>query len=153
MTTYRYSRSTEPANAPQFWHWAVLDGDPKAVFRELTGAIRPHVHVNALVDVVAELRAVFERIQTCTALDPDHIKNITRNRDLFEVRFQLAAWGLVVRIYETEIPELPQHVVALLAHQKVVDVGDDEIADLQNAEIDEATRRWVDGRPHYWGLP
>lgn len=151
-TPYRHSRCTNIENAPQKWHWAAVEGDPKKVWRELVQALSANVHRNAVPDLIGDVKAIFERIEACKAVDPDHIKNITRNRDLWEVRFQLDTWGLVVRIYETEIPELPEHVVALLSHQKVVDVGEDEIADLQNEQIDEATTRWIAGRTAFWGI-
>lgn len=103
-------------------------------------------------EVTGAIRAVIERIEACQAVDPRDVRNITRNRDLFEIRFQLEPWNLVIRIYETEAKHLPQHMVALLAHQKMTDVSDDDIADLQNAEIDTATRRWLDGRSTNWGI-
>ncbi len=151
--SYRHSRCVDPVHAPQQIHFASIDGDANFVHHELVNAVRPHVHPNAMPDVVGEMRAVLERIEACRAIDPDHIKNITRNRDLWEIRFQMRSFDLVIRIYETEIGELPRHLVALLAHQKVTDVDEGEIADMQNAEIDEATRRWVHGRSTYWGVP
>jgi len=150
---YRVSRCTDGRNAPQHWWWAVVDGDPKRVWRELVAAVRPNVHPNAMPDVVGDIRAVLERVEACQAVDPDDVKNISRNRDLWEVRFQLETWNLVIRIYETEVGHLPEHMVALLAHEKVTDVADDEIADMQNAQIDEATARWVKGQPLNWGIP
>ncbi|PJJ77507.1 hypothetical protein CLV28_0727 [Sediminihabitans luteus] len=152
MSEYRFSRCTESANAPQRLHWAVIGGDPRFVFNELATAIKAQVHPNALIDAIADLRAVLERIEQCAAVDPSDIKNITRNRDLWEMRFHLDTWGLIIRIYETEVRELPAHIVLLHAHQKVVDVRPEEIADLQNEQIDVATARWIEGRPSAWGL-
>ena len=147
---YRLSRCTDPSNAPQQVHWAVM-GETR-VERELVTAVAPHVARAALPDVIAEIKAVLQRIATCQAVDPDDIKNITRDRDLFEIRFQLESFGLLVRIYTAEPEELPRHVIALRVHQKVVGVSDTETADLQNSEIDVASKRLALGRPTRWGL-
>lgn len=152
VSDYRYSRCTDSRNAPQVWHWAVVDGDPTVVWREMIDAVRPHVPPMALPEVRADIRVVLERVQACEALDPEDIKNIARDRDLWEIRFQLETWDLLIRIYETEVPDLPNHVVALVAHEKVTDVSDDEIADMQNEQIDRASRRWLDGRSSFWGI-
>lgn len=152
MSQYRHSRCIDPANAPQAWHWAVIQGDPTLVWRELVAAIEPHISKAERPDVIGSIKAVLERVEQCRAVDPDDVRNIERNRDLWEIRFQLEPWDLVIRIYETEISLLPNHIVALLSHEKVVDVAADEIADLQNAQIDEATRRWVSGRASLWGI-
>lgn len=149
---YRFSRCTDVRNAPQTWHWATIDGDKYKVQRELADAIRTHVPAAARLDVVAEVKSIIERIEACQAIDPDQVQNLARDRNLWEVRFQLQSARLCIRIYVTEIAILPEHIIALLAHRKVVDVGEDEIADLQNEEIDEASRRWVAGRANYWGV-
>lgn len=148
---YRLSRCTDPANAPQSIHWAVIDDIH--VERELVTAVVPHVVRAALPDVVAEIKAVLQRIATCRAVDPDDIKNIARDRDLFEIRFQLPSFGLLIRIYTAELKELPRHVVALHVHQKVIGVSEAETADLQNQQIDLASRRLAQGRATRWGLP
>lgn len=147
---YRLSRCTDPCNAPQRVHWAVI-GDTR-VERELVSAIAPHVARAALPDVIAEIRAVLQRIATCQAVDPADIKNIARDRELFEIRFQLASFGLLMRIYTAEPEDLPRHVIALRVHQKVIGVSDAETVDLQNHEIDIASRRFVLGRSTRWGL-
>ncbi|PUB21462.1 hypothetical protein C8K30_1145 [Promicromonospora sp. AC04] len=148
---YRMSRCTDPSNAPQQLHWAVVSDT--RVERELVTAVLPHVPRAALPDAIADIKAVLQRITTCQAIDPDDVKNITRDRNLFEVRFQLESFGLLIRIYTAELPELPHHVLALHVHQKVIGVTDDETADLQNAEIDIASRRLALGHATRWGLP
>ena len=147
---YRLSRCTDPSNAPQRVHWAVV-GDIRAE-RELVTAVAPHVPHAAIPDAIAEIKAVLQRISTCQAVDPDDIKNISRDRDLSEIRFQLASFGLLIRIYTAEPGDLPSHVIALHVHQKVIGVSDTETADLQNHEIDVASRRLSRGRPTRWGL-
>jgi hypothetical protein len=147
---YRLSRCTDPSNAPQCVHWAVIGGT--RVERELVTAVAPHVARAALPDVIADIKAVLQRIATCQAVDPDDIKNITWDRNLFEIRFQLEPFGLLIRIYTAEPEELPTHVIALHVHQKVIGVSDTETADLQNSAIDIASRRLALGRPTRWGL-
>lgn len=148
---YRLSRCTVLSNAPQQLHWAVV-GDNK-VERALVTAVMPHVARSALPDVIADIKAVLQRITTCQAIDPDDVKNLTRDRNLFEIRFQLDSFDLVVRIYTAELAELPHHVIALRVHQKVIGVTNGETADRQNDEIDIASRRLALGRATKWGLP
>ncbi|MGP5200001.1 hypothetical protein ACTXKN_12680 [Brachybacterium alimentarium] len=57
-----------------------------------------------------------------------------------------------MRIYETEDPRLPGYLVALRAHQKVVNVSQQDIDQMQNLEIDIASRRWVSGHATLWGI-
>ena len=80
----RLSRCTDPSNAPQRVHWAVV-GDIRTE-RELVTAVARHVARAALPDAIAEIKAVLQRIATCRAVDADDIKNISRERDLFEIR-------------------------------------------------------------------
>lgn len=148
--SYRMSRCTDPSCAPQELRWAAVD-DVKTV-HELVTAVRPHVPDAALPDVIADIKAVLRRVTTCEAVDPDDVKNISRDRNLFEIRIQLDAWGLLIRIYTAELPELPKVILVLHVHQKVIGVGDSETADLQNAEIDIASRRLTLGRSTRWGL-
>lgn len=152
MSEYRLSRCVEQANAPQQWHWAAIDGDRSVVQRELLAAVKPHVPTGAWPEVRADIKVYIERIEACQAVDPEDIQNISRDRDLFEVRLQLDTWSLVVRIYTTEPRHMPHDVIALLAHRKVVDVAANKIADLQDAEIDEASRRLTAGRVIRWGV-
>lgn len=123
------------------------------VWRELIDAVVQHVPQAAWPEVRADIRTNLERIERCQALDPEDVKNVSRDRDLFEVRLQLETWSLLIRIYETEPPAMPHHIIALRSHRKVVNVHSDEIARLQNDEIDIASRRLTAERVNQWGVP
>lgn len=154
LITYgaRDSRCLYPANAPQAIHWAVIDGDRRAVVSELETVVRDGVPSKALVDAWADLRALLERFASCLAVDPDDVKPIAQDERLWEMRLNIETYRLFVRIYETEISELPGHIVALRAHKKLVGVDEAETKALQDAEIAVASARWDSGRPHFWGL-
>jgi hypothetical protein len=120
---------------------------------EFYDAIRQNVDAKAYIDAKAELAAVLERVLSCRAADPGDITNVARFRDLWEIRIQLGSFGLLMRIYETELDVLPVHIVALRAHaKKVAKLDRQQITELQNDEIDIAIRRWQKGRNDLWGL-
>ena len=151
----RDSRCLYEANAPQAIHWATLQDDPVvSVGAELIAVIRANTRSQVWADVAADVRAILERFQQCVAIDPEDIKPIAQDGRLWEIRIDLTTDGLLLRIYETEIPELPGNIVALLCHHKVVVYGDEaETRRMQDEKIGEARSRWDRGRPTFWGLP
>lgn len=118
----------------------------------MISAIKENCDSRHYLDVIADVQATLELFQRCQAIVPDDVVPVARDHSLFGLRVQFEAWGLLIRIYETEAPHLPHHLVALRCHQKVTDVPPDEIKVLQNAEIDIATGRWLRGRDEMWGL-
>ena len=150
---YRHSRCLEKANAPQNVVFACIDGDERTVVREMQDAVRSSVAPEVLADAIGQLRALITRVERCEAVDPDDVRNISRDRDLWELRLDDQAFGVHVRIYVTEIPEFPHLLIALHAHAKFIDGTEEEIAAKQNAAIDEASRRWAAGRHDRWGIP
>lgn len=149
---YRESRCCNSDHAPQHIHWAHVDGDPRTVVRELTNAVKNNFPSTQHVDVIGEIRALFELVETCTAVDPKNVKNLDSDRDLWELRVEVRSFDLHIRVYETELGELPREIVALRTHQKVIKDTDQETKELQNAEIAIASRRWAEGRHSLWGL-
>lgn len=152
MSLFRRSRCVDAAFAPQHLHWAEVEGDPHLVQRELVQAVKDHVDATIQPEVLAEIQATLESIATCTAVEPSQVEAVARDSMLFELKISLTAWGVLLRVYETEDPRLPRHLVALRSHQKIVDVPPHEIEARQNAEIDVASERWAAGRDHLWGL-
>lgn len=150
---YRPSRCTDPSTGRQTMHWATVAGTSNFVQSELVEAVRRSVGKKMQLDVLAEITAVLERVLACQAVDPEDVRNLERCRDLWEIRFQVRSVGLSLRVYTTEVPEAPQHIIALLAHVKrVAGLDSEEIAREQNDRIDEAARRLVAGRRDMWGL-
>lgn len=149
----RQSRCLDPGNAPQEYFWAVIDGDPKAVAKELAAAIRAAVPAEQVVNVAADVNALLERIARCEAVQPDDVKPVTRHDHMYEFKVDDQASGVHLRLYCAEVPELPRHVVVLRVHQKVVEGDDEAIRKQQNAEIDVAIRRLDLGRRTFWGMP
>jgi hypothetical protein len=150
----RDSRCLYIENAPQPIHWAVIPGEPAVkVAVELIGVVRSIVPRAAQVDAGADVIAMLERYSRCVAVDPEDVVPVAQDPRLWEFRLDLTTYGLLLRIYETEIDEVPGHLIALRAHHKiVVDGDDDETKSLQDAEIGVASARWDDGRPTFWGL-
>jgi len=147
---YRFSRCTDTRNAPQNLHWAKYDDID--VEHELVEAVQAVVPAIDIIDTVTEIKAILTRVSSCNALDPEDVKNLSRDKALFEIRFQLDSVGLLLRLYVTEPDLAPHHIVILRAHAKKVGVSIDSRR-LQNREIDEASRRRVKGMPKRWGLP
>lgn len=153
----RRSRCLSAENAPQRLHWAEIDGDPRLVVNELRAEVEAALPAGSSPQlaraVIQDVGAVLEAVKHCTAQDPEDVRSVAMNRDLFEIRIRVAVNGLLIRIYETEDPRLPGHIVLLLAHVKNVSgLTEDEISRLQNEQIEEAVRRWRDGRSTLWGL-
>lgn len=146
------SRCLYEVNAPQSIHWATVDGDPACVAQELIGVVRAVVPTQHQIDAKADVMAVIERFESCRAIDPDDVVPVARDARLWEMRIELLAYALLIRVYETEIDELPAHIVALRAHRKHVDLTDEEIRAAQDAEIDIASSRYDGGRSVFWGL-
>lgn len=147
----RDSRCLYPVNAPQAIHWARIAGDARAVSQELVAVIRAAVPQAAMTDAVADVRAVLERFEQCRAVDPDDVKPIAQDSRLWEMRIELAAFILLIRIYETEVKELPGQIVALRVHQKQIGPDEASTKALQDAEIAVASQRWSAGYPDLWG--
>ncbi|MGP5697331.1 hypothetical protein, partial [Brachybacterium alimentarium] len=152
MSLLRSSRCQDASWAPQILHWAVIEGDRRIVVREFTDAIRSAVDPRHFVDAMADIRATLETIERCCATVPGEVEPVARDQNLFELKISFKTWGLLVRIYETEDPRLPGYLVALRAHQKVVNVSQQDIDQMQNLEIDIASRRWVSGHATLWGI-
>lgn len=147
------SRTLDQKFAPQSIHWATVEGDRAAVARELIGVVKAEVAPEVQADAKAEVVALLERYEQCTAVQPDHIKQIRKDPRLWEMRIPAKAYRLLIRIYETEIDELPKHLVALRVHQKEIVQGDAAATRAaQNSEIDVASARWDAGRTTCWGL-
>lgn len=146
------SRCLYEANAPQRIHWACIDGNRAAVVRELFDPVHESLPEAQWVDARAEVRALLERFELCKAHDPEDVKPIAQDKRLWEMRLDVQAYSLQLRIYETELAELPENLVALRAHRKMVDAPADDIKAAQDAEIAIASKRWDDGYPEFWGL-
>jgi len=146
---YRFSRCIDPRYAPQKIHWATVD-DIK-VQRELVRAVSETVPRSAIIDAIADINAVLDRVETCEALDPEDVKNITRDRELFEIRINVESFGLLLRLYTVEPNWAPHTIVVLRVHAKHVTPGEDPNLE-QDKEIDEASRRRVNGLATRWGL-
>lgn len=153
VVTYgaRDSRCLYEVNAPQVIHWAEVAGDPRAVSDELVAVVRKVVPTAAMVDAVADVRAVLERFEKCQAVDPDDVKPIAQDNRLWEMRIEISAFTLLIRIYETEVKDLPGQIVALRVHEKQISSNEASIRALQDAEIAIASQRWDAGRPNFWG--
>lgn len=155
MVTYgpRDSRCCYEANAPQQLHWAVIADDPRHVVEELTTAFKSCVPPEARIDAWADVKAVIERFERCHAVHPDDVKPIMSDPRLWEMRIELETYDLILRVYETEIRELPGKIVALRAHRKAIAGSRRDIRDAQDAEIKVAGDRWDAGRDQFWGAP
>lgn len=150
---YRPARCLDKANAPQQMHWAPIDGDPRRVSSELAQAIRFFIEGReALEEAMGQMRALIGRVEQCVAVDPEDIVNITRDRELWELRLDDQAQDMHVRVYCTQIAPLPHVLIALHVQAKDVSLPDEEILEAQNDAIDEASRRWRQGREDWWGL-
>lgn len=121
----------------------------------------------------AEFRARLEAAQRGDLIPVEHVKYLDRGSAawIYEIRWQnitvqvLEPGGkrrfvkLKVRALHAETPRLPNHLLGLHAHEKIVIVvdGDKEASkratnDAQNAEIDVAVRAYWDGDGSNWGL-
>lgn len=87
-------------------------------------------------------------------LDPadDCFDPVARDPDLWELRWTFED-GSVWRMYHAEPAEAPGYLLALAFHEKDVAGSPAEIKARQDAWIDTAARRYIDGRPWQWGLP
>lgn len=119
---------------------------------ELFGAVHDALPEAEWVDARAEVKALLERYALCEAVDPEDIKPIAQDSRLWEMRLSVRAYHLELRIYETELPELPANLVALRAHRKAIYSDDADTKAAQDAEIAVASKRWDEGRPEFWGL-
>ena len=102
------SRCHDAVNAPQTLWWAPVDGDARAVMRELSEAVdgaglAPGDALDAKADIVALLKQVEAR----SLEDRDAVVPVRRDTALFDVRFQILRHDLCVRLHETEDPRLP----------------------------------------------
>lgn len=152
MVGSRPSRCLDTDNAPLELQWAVIESDPVFVKRALLLAVKDQVPQAALVDAWGEVQAILQRYEQCLAIDPDDIKPIARHAHLWELRIELEAYGVLLRVYEAEVPELPSSLVALHAHRKVIGATEDETKRAQDVEIFIAIRRFDTGRRDRWGL-
>lgn len=132
-------------------HWAVVDGDPKAVKRDLLLALRSQVPKEAVIDAWADVNAILDRYRHCLAVDPDDIKPIASDNRIWEFRVELAAYNVLLRVYEAEDDRLPMALVALHAHQKQIGADADDTKHLQDAEIFVAIKRCDLGQADLWG--
>lgn len=123
------------------------------VSRELSDAIRASVPESHRSDAIGQMRALIQRVEQCLALDPDDVIPVAQHRSLWELRLNDQAFGIHVRVYIAEMPELPHDIVALHSHAKFVDGDDEEIRAKQGAAIGVAIDRWTRGRNTRWGLP
>ncbi|MER6936698.1 hypothetical protein ABTX24_18725 [Nocardioides sp. NPDC127514] len=120
--------------------------------RDLISAVKETVPLAAQPEAKADVAALLERVEQCRAVDPDDVKPIAQHHCIWEMRLDIRTHGLCLRIYETEIAELPAHIVALHAHRKVISGSPEDIRAAQDKEILVASTRWDDGRPQFWGL-
>jgi hypothetical protein len=125
-----------------FWeprHWAIVKSEFKSLLKRATaGSLKPVTHVKdidrAAKEFVFEIRHDFQVVE----IDANGNKTHRKTR---------------VRLYITEPPAHPDHVIGLHLHEKVVVDGDnDETNRLQNIEIDAAVARYNRGRANNWGI-
>lgn len=154
--TERVSISCDASNAPIIFHWYAADHG-KSVGRYfhdlLVEAGVTSEHVLALVK--AELRQRILDYQAARLTNVLDIKTIGRNPGyaLFEIRLKIRGIGLL-RMYLIE----PHHLgaVGVGLHMHLKDTGANsklEVNQLQDVEIDIATRRCAAGRPTNWDFP
>lgn len=82
--------------------------------------------------------------------DPSELRPINKDPHLWELRWQ---WpDCLLRQYHAEPGELPNLLLAVKAHTKVVLLSQQQTHDKQDVEINEAVSRFVFGRRHSWGI-
>lgn len=152
MTGSRPSRCLDRSNAPQVLHWATIDGVDEAPKKDLLTALVQVVPRSELTDYWPWVMSVFRRIEQCMAIDPDDVVPLARHMHMWELRINDQPRGVHIRVYQAEVPELPNTLVALHAHLKVIAQSEEETKRLQDVEIFKAIRRFDLGRQTRWGI-
>lgn len=147
----RPSRCLTPGNAPQKLHWLPVAGDPKVVAQEiqaLVDQLKPELRVAA----AGSLIALMSRIEECHAIDPDDVVPVASFPYMWEYRVDDQASGIHLRLYGAEIPEYPNTIIVLHAHEKFVDGTAAEIKERQDQAMSLAAMRFIAGKSVSWGL-
>jgi len=138
------------------WHPLERDPGDTRVTTELAASIRHSENGLALTDSeveirLGELRSLIKAAQR-GELSSASWTPVRRQPDLWELRLWWPG-DTPVRIYFHE-PDQPAHqTVVALVHVKVVVPGNPSVTNaLQDAQMDEASRRVMFGRGNSWGL-
>lgn len=164
------SRCCDARNAPQKLHWATVGVVIQLPLRELEDALKAAIPDGQLLEVLTWLDATFDRVERCEVTEPKDVKRVRQEPPIWEFRVDLSesalldgallekhlqtavGGGPLIRIYETELDELPGHVVALVSHVKIIAPTDAKTKQLQTSQIRRAETRFQSGRSASWGI-
>lgn len=143
---------------PRAWHPFRSHSGEDLILKELSAAIlatgpsgiaptRSEIEVR-----LGEIKSLVRAAERGELLDQDWCP-VSRDPALWELRWQWSGQEMLMRSYFHE-PTMPSHqTVVAKVHLKDIVLGDDEATrQLQNQQIDVASRRISFGRPHRWGL-
>lgn len=142
---------TEPRDDPLTFHFAQIDGPPSPVIAELLDVCtgRSPTETEMLkAELVDRIRvACLGRLG-----DPEQVKAIAQDPNVWEIRWENLPRVGSVRLYVAEPPLFPGVLLALHVHRKLITGTEDEKRADQNAAIALALRRYGLGQASRWGL-
>lgn len=142
---------TEPRELPLTFHFVQVDGPPSPVVAELLEVCTGR---NA-TDTEMLKAEVYDRIRVaCLGRlgDPEQVKAIAQDPNVWEIRWENLPGVGSVRLYVAEPPLFPGVLLALHVHRKLITGTDEEKRADQNAAIAVALRRYGLGRANRWGI-
>lgn len=149
------SLCTRPCDPPRAFHFFVDGRRARSVRAEIEQAVSQTK--GSMIDRAALHGEIFGQVRRAAAGklrlgldDGDLLEPVRRNPDLWEIKWKRGKRG-EFRLYHAEPGNAPD-LVGLRFHAKDTSSNDaDQIERLQNAEMDEAGRRFVDGLKDRWG--
>ena len=138
------------------WHPCESHHGDQAVLQELATAIKHPPKSGTLTRAELEMRAAEVRALIREAergdLAASSWKPVSRDPDLWELRWNWKPAGTLLRAYFHEPPQPSDRTVVAKVHVKSVKGSRRAINDAQDVQIDEATHRIAVGLADRWGL-
>jgi len=146
------SRCCQVRYVPLSWRKFRLEDGTEVVSYEVRAAFPDSLDLSerkfryAAIQSLLDAAALGELDGESEQFDP-----VWSNPDLWELKWTFPD-GSMWRQYHAEPDELPGHLVAMLFHEKDLSGTSADIKDRQNACIDTAHARYIDGAGWSWGV-